>query len=129
MKIQFKTESLDLKNYKLDVSLGIPEIGHHFPTGDLFRQVRIKSFDGIGNQILLHIIARDVDPNTFVTHSDTSLKVTDRQSIAGQFAFSTTTMPARCLVEFMFEGKIEHLHRHETPQKEQRIILYDGACH
>ena len=46
------------------MQISTPRIGHPFPTGDLFRQVRVRSFSDSGRKLLDYRIARAVpDPD------------------------------------------------------------------
>jgi len=126
LKISF---SLRAAPGRLELLVGIKalSIGHHLPTGDLFRQLRITASDRAGKEVLHHNIGLDVDTNTFRTKSDTRLKVRNRQSIQEVLVLIPRAKPERCAAEFIFEGKIDHLHA-AGGDADRRILLYEGSC-
>jgi len=113
----------------LIVKIKMPRIGHHLPTGDLFRQIRIRAYHKNGKELLHYTIARSVDNNTFLVEYDTALKPESEQSLHKEFQFPLLEEPFLCKVSYHFEGKIEHILSKEIPQSQKEISLYEGSCH
>ncbi len=120
--------SKNIQNKELIVLVTIPKIGHNFPTGDLFRQIQIKAYDQKENLVGFYKISLDVNNNTFLTESDTSLKPEDTQSVSQKITVPISSDPVKCRVEYHFEGKIEHLLSQDIPVSEKQIQLFYGDC-
>ncbi|EHQ05724.1 multiheme c-type cytochrome [Leptonema illini] len=122
IQIRFHTRQSLLK-----MQIRIPRIGHPFPTGDLFRQVRVRAFSDGGRELLDYRIARIVNNATLKIESDTRLLPVN-QTIDTELVFPLREAPSRCEVEYLFEGRIEHTLPRAMPDEEKRIVLFSGPC-
>ena len=109
---------------RIQMRIKSKKIGHPFPTGDLFRQLRLSFLSKEGTILLSHNLTKDVDPNTFQIRSDTRIHPDSRGMLDQTFTFDLKETPDHCLVELRFEGKIDKLTGRKVPLEEQGITIY-----
>jgi hypothetical protein len=92
----------------IEYRIETPPIGHHFPTGDLFRVMRLTIFDAQGNELLRKDFRKEVRVVDQALVSDTTLRpikvgesaqATRRVALAGQ--------AVSCTLTYHLQGNIE----------------------
>lgn len=111
----------------LVTKLEIPKIGHHFPTGDLFRSFWIEVFDDSDRQIGITKIQKNMNMLTRKTISNNRLVPNSEGKIEKEIWITLKGLPKKCKISYHLQGEIENLLGH-VPTEELIIELYNGKC-
>ncbi|MBL8034516.1 MAG: hypothetical protein JNJ69_12480 [Leptospiraceae bacterium] len=107
-KFQIRVKRRIHKPGEITYTLRTPPIGHHYPTGDLFRAVRLTLFDKQGNELYREEFRKEVRVVDQQLISDTTL----RSAKVGESASVTKTLTlsaeaARCELNYHLQANIE----------------------
>jgi len=104
----------------------IPRIGHAFPTGDLFRTVRLAAYarGALVGKTMLQRVVRVMDRKLM---ADSRLEPRGG-SLDQEVYFTVSSPPDRCTVTYHYQGAIEPALTGRLPPEELFFYLYDGPC-
>jgi len=120
----------------MEANLQMKNIGHAWPTGDLFRSVTIESLDSSGRRMDTVVIARQYDMSDKKMINDTTMheekNKSNDQTAKKTFILYYDYNPERCRVTYRSQGLIEGIllrdfSLEELSRKYQRI-LYTDKC-
>jgi hypothetical protein len=116
--------------YRVRLELSMPRLGHHFPTGDLFRILSFYVFDAAGRTIYRYDFRKEVRVIDRAVVQDTTLKPRPNEPGASRIVEATVVRkPARCLVVYRLQGAIDpEIARDFADPGVLRETIYDGAC-
>ncbi len=113
--------------YSLKLSIYVKGIGHHYPTGDLFRILTFKAFKA-DKEVLRYDIRKEVRAADMHTVSDTTLRPGKEGDVRFNKSFTLTENPQRCTLAYRLQGAIDpRLEKKISPGLLNRV-LYDGPC-
>ncbi|MCB1171562.1 MAG: hypothetical protein KDK25_14545 [Leptospiraceae bacterium] len=109
--------------------VNIPQIAHHFPTGDLFRILSLYAYDSGGKEIFRYDFRKEVRVLDRHVLKDTTLKPKPGKTNAeGTVEAFLESIPARCEMVYRLQGNIEpRIAPHFEPGI-LRKVLYSGPC-
>lgn len=128
--VDLKTEKGPGENhYKLSFKIRLNNLGHHFPTGDLFRILTVYAYDRSGSEIYRYDFRKEVRVVDRKVMRDTTLKPAPgklyaERAVAGRLY----TEPVRCEIVYRLQGSIEPEIIHDFEPGILRQILYSGPC-
>jgi hypothetical protein len=111
----------------LKVELYIKKIGHHFPTGDLFRSLSIQAIDKKGKLVGSTIIQKKMNMTQRKLISDNRLSPNQKGEVDAEIFLSLAGKPEYCIVRYHLQGGIEKELK-QIPEEELIIVLYEGRC-
>jgi len=116
-------------DFLLKINLKFDKIGHNFPTGDLFRQIKIEVFSKTGKILVNHKIRKIFNIIEKKLIFDNTLKIDKSQKgIDHDLWFQLQSQPKICRVSYQFQNILDSNHFYKTTQSFNEIILYDGSC-
>lgn len=116
-------------SYQLRAGVRVPNLGHAFPTGDLFRILSIYVYNDAGEELLRYDFRKEVRVVDRHLISDTTLFPGSHDSVGQRtLHFQLKQFPARCLVTYRLQGAIEHELLGHLPLTVLRRNFYDGPC-
>ncbi|HBS06271.1 MAG TPA: hypothetical protein DEA96_14985 [Leptospiraceae bacterium] len=117
------------KRYRIHWTIEMRNIGHHYPTGDLFRILTLYAFNASGKEIYRYDFRKEVRVVDRTLIRDTTLKPEPGTYRAkrSQSAF-LSEKPIRCELVYRLQGSIEpRIQAHFKPGILRRVI-YAGPC-
>ncbi|MEQ8350786.1 MAG: multiheme c-type cytochrome [Leptospiraceae bacterium] len=122
-----KTEKTN--NYRLTWSIQMNNLGHHYPTGDLFRILTLYAYDSSGNEVYRYDFRKEVRVIDRALVRDTTLKPEAGSMIARRNSEVFLSVPAkRCELVYRLQGSIEPKIHSEFETGVLRKTLYSGPC-
>ncbi len=115
--------------YRTRLGLTMNGLGHHFPTGDLFRVLSFYIHDRSGAELFRYDFRKEVRVIDYALIADTTLKPAPGSTTATATVETTTRVrPARCLLVYRLQGAIEPEIAKDFEPGILREIVYDGPC-
>lgn len=128
-KLRIRLTQPDARSVRLD--LRMPRLGHHFPTGDLFRILSYYIYDARGELLYRYDFRKEVRVIDRAVISDTALKPRPGEPGASRTIAATglKRAPARCLLVYRLQGAIDpEIEADFTDPGILRETIYDGDC-
>lgn len=102
--------------FEVQAQLSIEEIGHNFPTGDLFRRFELKIFDEKDNILFREDIEKSINIHTLRLEKDTSLKPkAGEKGVTKTIITTLKKKPEKCVADYALQGYIEDVIAHRLP--------------
>ncbi len=115
--------------FRLKARVRITNLGHAFPTGDLFRVFSLYAYDARGRELLKYDFRKEMRVVDRFLIKDTTLKPKPGKLHAGrELTFALRDRPTRCLAVYRLQGGVEPELMHELPLSILRRKYYDGPC-
>ncbi|MEM7180375.1 MAG: multiheme c-type cytochrome [Spirochaetota bacterium] len=113
----------------VQVFVSFEKLGHHFPTGDLFRILEIRVLDAnkrlVGSQLLQKSVR--VADRKLLFDSTLKPKVGERGA-KQEIWIPVKQKPKYCEVIYHYQGKIENRLRNKLSKQELQAVLFSQEC-
>ncbi len=115
---------------RITFEIGLENLGHYFPTGDLLRIFSLYVKSGTGEELFrkdyrkqVRVIDRSLVADSVLKPDPATLVATDR------VIFETKTRDLRCEIVYRRQGGLEHkASKFTLPEKIHHNVLYAGPC-
>ena len=125
---KFVKKNSDLISVKIKIS----QIGHNWPTGDLFRAIDISIFDIDQKKVGFYRIMRNFDHSKRAVIADTSLMPDQDGNIDTEVLIPISGEPYQCTIVHKYQAgsefRLAQLLGENYIQKQLQKILYSGQC-
>jgi hypothetical protein len=127
--LEFQIQTYVKPDIILKVKLRFEKIGHNFPTGDLFRQIKIEAFSKKGVKLINYKIGRIYNIPHRKLLFDNSLKINSKQKgIEQDLWFQLDTKPFYCRITYQFQSFLEENQHNDIDKSLIKNVLYYGLC-
>lgn len=117
------------EKHEITFALEFKKIGHHFPTGDLFRAMTLELIDSSGKTLAIHTIHKKVRVIDAFVVEDTRLKLKPfEKGIKEKITLASQKKPEVCKIIFHYQNPIEKEIEGKIPDELYRWEIYKGIC-
>jgi len=122
-------EAEDKTGRFLHAKIGFKNIGHHFPTGDLFHILTLYVYDAEDRVVAHHDFDKHVRVSDRKLLYDSRIHIKEgEKGSAADVWLTVPTRPVLCRVVLRLQGRIENrIQKHLTREQLQRVA-YQGPC-
>ncbi|MCB1303584.1 MAG: hypothetical protein KDK37_04880 [Leptospiraceae bacterium] len=114
---------------RFDWSLRMDGLGHHFPTGDLFRILSLYAYDSRGRLLYRYDFRKEVRVVDRTLISDSTLRPQDGNYVAQKSrSVFLDGSPVRCELVYRLQGSIESEISKDFSPGVLRKTIYSGPC-